>query len=193
MGAGSALMNVVKQRWAEVRLRDLMALEDAWGVEEGREAYRKLLERVEAHPTALVFRISLAGVRRTDVSFPRESVVEMARRFRGQKGFCLWDVSDENLLENWDAAAGKREQPLFVWNRKGHRLLGPAPSPGLEKVLSFSLEHEYVTTAQVAKDFRWSASNASNKLRSLTEGGYLLRREEAATSGGIEYLHYRIR
>ena len=170
-----------------------MSLEDGWGVEEGREVYHKLLERVEAHPNALIFRVSLAGLRRTDVSFPRESVIEIARRFRGQKGFCLWDVADENLLENWDAAAGKRQQPLFVWNRKGHRLLGLTPSPGLGKVLNFSLDYEYVTTAQVAKEFRWSASNASNKLHSLTEAGYLLRREEAATSGGIEFLHYRIR
>jgi len=186
-------MNIVKQNWTEVRLRDLMALEDAWGVEEGREVYRKLLERVEAHPSALIFRLSLAGVRRTDVSFPRESVVEIARRFRGQKGFCLWDVADENLLENWDAAAAKREQPLFVWNRKGYRLLGPTPSPGLSKVLNFAIEYESVTTAQIVNHFRWSPSNASNKLRSLTQSGYLLRREEAATSGGIEFLHYRVR
>src|SRR5206468_11789022 len=105
------------------------------GVEEGREVYQKLLDRVEKNPGAMVFRISLAGVRRTDVSFPRESVVELARRFRGQKGFCLWNVSDENILDNWDAAAMKREQPIFEWSRKGHRLIGPEPSHGLRQAL----------------------------------------------------------
>lgn len=189
----SALMITMKQIWAEIRLRELMSLEDGWGIEEGREVYHKFLGRIEAHPQAVMFRISLAGVRRTDVSFPRESVVELARRFRGQKGFSLWDATDENVLDNWDAAATKREQPLFVWNRKGYRLLGPLPSPGLRRLLDFALESESVTTAQVARHFRWSASNASNKLRALAEGGYLLRREETAASGGIEFLHHRIR
>jgi hypothetical protein len=186
-------MNAVKQNWVVIRLRELMSLPDGWGVEEGREVYHKLLGRIEAHPEASVFRISLGGVRRTDVSFPRESVIELARRFRGQKGFCLWDVSDENLLENWDAAALKRDQPLFAWNRKGYRLLGLQPSAGLRKVLEFALEHDIITAAQLASQFGWTTSNASNKLRSLSEGGYILRREETAPSGGIEYMYQRVR
>ena len=186
-------MKPVKQNYLELKLRDLMSLPDGWGVEEGREVYHKLLERVEERPEASIFRISLAGVRRTDVSFPRESVIELAVRFRGQKGFSVWDATDENLLDNWDAAATKRAQPLFAWNRKGYKLLGSSPSAGLKGVLDFALEHDYVTTAQVAAHFKWTAPNASNKLRALTEAGYLLRREETAASGGIEFLHYRIR
>jgi hypothetical protein len=186
-------MNAVKQNWTEIRLRELMPVPDGWGVEEGREVYHKLLDRIEKHPSALVFRISLAGVRRTDVSFPRESVVELSVRFRGQKGFSLWDVADDNLLENWDAAANKREQPLFVWSRKGWRLLGPEPTAGLRKPLEFLLEHETLTTAQVANHFDWSTSNASNKLRALSDAGYVLRIEETARSGGIEYIYHRIR
>jgi len=186
-------MNAVKQNWVEIRLRELMTLPDGWGVEEGREVYHKLLGRVEAHPEASVFRVSLGGVRRTDVSFPRESVIELAHRFRAQKGFCLWDVSDENLVENWDAAALKREQPLFVWSRKGCRLLGPKPSAGLRKVLDFALEHDVITTTQVASHFRWTTSNASNKLRALADSGYVLRREQTAPTGGIEYIYQRVR
>lgn len=186
-------MNPVKQIFVEIKLRDLMSIPDGWGVEEGREIYHKLLERVETHPEATIFRISLAGVRRTDVSFPRESVIELAVRYKGQKGFSVWDAADENLLDNWDAAAIKRAQPLFVWSRKGYRLLGSVPSAGLKGVLEFALEHDYVTTAQVASHFKWTASNASNKLRALTEAGYLLRREETARTGGLEFLHYRIR
>jgi hypothetical protein len=186
-------MKAVKQNSADVRLRELMTESDGWGVEEGREVYHKLLDRIETHPSALVFRISLAGVRRTDVSFPRESVVELAVRFRGQKGFSLWDVTDENLLENWDSACNKREQPLFVWSRKGWRLLGPQPTAGLKRPLEFLLEHETLTTAQVASHIQSSTSNASNKLRALSDSGYVLRIEETARSGGIEYVYHRIR
>jgi hypothetical protein len=186
-------MKPVNQNWAEVRLRDLMPHDEGWGVEEGRDVYHKLLDRVEKNPGATVFRISVEGIRRTDVSFPRESVVELAQRFRGQKGFCLWNASDENILENWDAAALKREQPIFEWGRKGYRLLGPEPSQGLRQVLDFALDRDAVTTAQVASHFRWSAANASNKLRSLADGGYLLRREESAPTGGIEFVYHRVR
>lgn len=189
----SGLMKGVKQNWVEIRLRELMSMPDGWGVEEGREVYHKLLGSVEANPSALVFRISLAGVRRTDVSFPRESVIELAVRFRSQKGFCLWDVTDDNLLENWDAAAAKREQPLFVWNRKGARLLGPQPSAGLKGPLEYALENETLTTAQVAHHFKWSSPNASNKLRALSDGGYVLRLGNTAASGGIEYVYHRIK
>ena len=176
-----------------MRLRDLMSLPDGWGVEEGREVYHKLLERVEVHSQAVVFRISLAGVRRTDVSFPRESVIEMAYRYRGQKGFCLCDLSDDNLAENWDAAALKRGQPIFVWSRKGYRLLGPLPSTGLRKVLDLIMEQDNITTAELARHARATVSNASNKLRALSDGGYILRREQAAATGGIEYVYKRIR
>lgn len=186
-------MKLVKRNCTEIRLRQLMSAEDGWGIEEGRKVYRKLLDQVEAHSGAIVFRISLAGVRRTDVSFPRESVVEVAVRFRGQKGFYLWDVKDQNVLENWDAAASKREQPLFVWTDKKARLLGPEPPPSFKDVLEFALQHDSVTTTRVATEFALSTSNASNKLRGLSDMGYLLRREETASTGGIEYVYQRVR
>jgi hypothetical protein len=187
------LVRSVKPSCTEIRLRELMSEPDGWGIEQGRQVYRKLLACVDAHPTSIVFRISLARVKRTDVSFPRESVVELAARFRGQKGFYLRDVNGESLLENWDAAANRREQPLFVWVDKTPRLLGPEPPRTVKDVLAFALQHDFVTTARVAGQFGLSSSNASNKLRTLSDMGYLLRKEEAAPTGGLEYVYHRVR
>lgn len=176
----------------ELRLRDYMAADDGWGHEEGHRLYKKLLDIVERNPDEVIFRLSLKGVSRTDTSFPRESVVELARRFRGQKGFCLTDVSNEDLIDNWDAAALKREQPLFVWTATGYRLLGPAPSHGTREVLDYVLQMGTVTSAQVAEALGLKVPNASNKLKELWTSGYILRREDVSPSGGIEYRYFRI-
>src|SRR5688500_15903590 len=122
-----------------IRLRDLMNDEDGWGHEQGREVHQRLLESIQSHPSARVFQISLDGVKRTDASFPRESVLEVARRYRGHRGFCLVDVADSDLLENWDAAALRVHQPLVVWDSAAWRVLGPQPSEGTRVVLDHAL------------------------------------------------------
>ncbi len=49
----------------------------------------------------------------------------------GVKGFCLTDLTDPDMLENWDAAARKANQPLMVQESAGGlRTLGVEPSPG---------------------------------------------------------------
>ena len=78
-----------------------MPEQDGWGHEQGRLVFSRLLKAVEANPETEIFLISLEGVRRTDASFPRESVVELARRYREHRGFCLVGVQDEDLLDNW--------------------------------------------------------------------------------------------
>src|SRR5689334_22475085 len=99
-----------------IRLRAHMDRADGWGHAEGQEVLERLLSLIEAQPAVRLVRISLHGVERTDASFPRESVVELAKRFRGTIGFCLTDAEDQDLLDNWDAAARKKEQPLIAWN-----------------------------------------------------------------------------
>lgn len=82
-------MKNMNQMTTTLRLLDFMERDDGWGNIEGRKVYQRLLEAVENQPHSLVFRIFLSGVRRTDASFPRESVIELAKYFRGKKGFCL--------------------------------------------------------------------------------------------------------
>ena len=85
-----------------------MDSDEGWGRAEGRLVYGKLVNVVEAHPGATVFKISMAGIIRVDISFASETVVEFARRFRGIKGFCFVDLSDQDLIDNWSAAAERK-------------------------------------------------------------------------------------
>ncbi len=185
-------MKPVKQN-VELRLRDYMASPDGWGREEGRRVHRALLEVIERLPGRRVFRVSLEGVRRTDASFPRESVVELARRFRGHRGFCLVDVYGRDLVDNWDAAATKRDQPLLCWVGKRWQLLGPRPSRGTQDAFELIMATEKCFASEAAKSLGISLTNASTKLKQLLEAGFVLREELISPSGGVEYLYRRIR
>ena len=190
--AFSASMEKFKQGMT-IRLRDFMEREDGWGTDEGQEVFIKLARFIHEHPATNVFYVSLADVRRTDASFPRESVMEVARKHRKKIGFCLVDVDNQDLLDNWDSAAIKKEQPVFVWFKKGHRILGPQPSSGTADVLSLLLGKPQIRAADVSKELGLKIPNASMKLKYLWEQGFVLRREDVADSGGIEYVYFPIR
>jgi hypothetical protein len=175
-------------------LRALMDSPEGWGRTQGREVYRRLLNVVEANAGVAVFKVSMKNVRRVDISFASETVIEIAHRYRGTKGFCLIDLDDSDLAENWEAAAMRKEQPILIWSKTGSaRLAGPKPSPGNQEAYDFALERPQVRAAEFAEAKSGMAiANASMKFKQLWEQGYLLRRESAADSGGIEYKYYRI-
>jgi hypothetical protein len=131
-------------------------------------------------------------MKRVDISFAAETVVELAKRFRKEKGFCLVDVSDEDMLDNWEAAATKQNQPLFVWMDGKSRLIGLQPSEGNARPLEFALRREEVTAADLVSAQKLTITNASMKLKQLWEKGFLLRRQTVAPSGGIEFVYFRI-
>ena len=176
---------------ATLALRQFLDRPDAWGREEGREVYPKLLEALEQLPGTALFRIDLAGVSRMDASFPRESFVALAKRYAGEKAFALCNASSPDLLENIDAAAQKLGMPMVVWGAKKGQwsMVGPPPSPGLRPVFDIAMAHGEVTTAVLIKAPHelGAANNVSNKLRQLTEAGYLVRREDSSVSGGKEF------
>lgn len=176
-----------------LRLRDYLAGPDAWGRAEGREVFAKLIAAVERDSSTMVFAISMTGVRRTDISFASESVVELARRFRCNKGFCLVNLMDEDLLDNWEAAAVRKEQPLTVWDNGKARIIGAEPSRGNAEVLAYALTQDRLTAAQVASKLDLQLTNASTKLKQLWEQGFLLRQEEVQETGGREFYYFRIR
>ena len=70
-----------------VNLGDLTEDDHPFGNVQGKATFRKLLDVVEAHPQYAVFGISLADIEATDASFPRESVVAVAKYFKGERGF----------------------------------------------------------------------------------------------------------
>ena len=165
---------------------------DGWGRSEGREVYGRLLGFVEGNPGTVLFRISLEGVRRLDMSFASETLVELARRYRRTKGFCLIDLTDKDIAENIDAAAAKKRQPLLVWEGKSARLIGANPSAGTREAFQFAMGRSECRASEFANQKGISSANASMKFKQLWNEGFLLRRASAADSGGVEFVYGRI-
>ncbi len=182
----------MNQKVTHINLRDYLSTSDAWGHALGRRVQEKLRALVEEKGRQILFAISLHGITHTDVSFPRTAVVELAQHFRGRRAFYLIEPQDEDVLENWDAAAVRCEQPLFVWLGDEHRILGPQPGEGKRAMLDYVLSIGAATAGEAARALEIKVPNASNKLKELWEEGYVLRRERIASSGGVEYEYVRI-
>jgi hypothetical protein len=165
---------------------------DGWGRDQGREVYQRLLGFVEANPRTVVFQISMMGVQRIDISFASETIIELARRFRRTKGFCLIDLTDKDMIENIDAAGEKKEQPLLVWSSKSAELIGAEPSEGNRQAFQFAMGRPQARAAEFAAEKGLSIANASMKFKQLWEQGFLLRRESTADTGGVEFVYCRI-
>lgn len=176
-----------------IKLRSYMQGDDGWGHEQGYRVFSILRDVVERNPADLVFSISLDGVRRMDASFPRESTVKLAKFYLGSRGFCLTDFNNQDLIDNWEAAALKLDQPLTIWDGDKWRIVGPPPSEGVAEMLKFVLSVPKTTTSEAAMALKIKIPNASNKMKKLCEDGYILRTERIAPSGGIEHEYFRIK
>ena len=185
-------MNVVNQT-VQLRLYDLMGQPEGWGRDQGRAVYLRLLNFIESHPGVLVFRISVDQVKRMDISFVSETVVQMAKRYRGRKGFFFIDMTDQDISENCAAAAERGGQPLLVWSGEVASVIGPEPSAGTIDAFHFALRRPNTRVTDFIKENPVvSIRNASNKFKQLWEQGFLLRQERTAESGGVEYVYQRI-
>ena len=171
-----------------INLADFVDENSAYGNEEGREVFQKLLKKIDQLPENDIFGISLKGITRTDASFPRESVISLAKAKRGEKGFFLKDFDSKDLMDNWDYAAKAKEQPMIIIKDKGFEVIGPILNSGTMELLTFIMKKESVTTAMVADKFKLTAQNASGKLKKLHDQGLVLAKKEVAVTGGLEYI-----
>ena len=185
-------MNNMNENRTSIQLVDLMERPDGWGNQEGKAVANKIISFIEDHPSARIIEISLKGLERNDASFARESVIAVAKRYRGEKGIFVTHLKSKDLLDNWIAGAESLQQPVNVVT---DRLItiGPAPTKGLQDVLDYVNSVSQTTTAEVAKKLKIQITNASTKLNMLKEKGYILRKEMTALSGGKEYEYSRIR
>jgi hypothetical protein len=173
-------------------LQEFMDRPEGWGRNQGREAYQRMLRFVEESPGTIIFKVSMKGVQRFDISFASETVMELARRYRKVKGFCLIDLTDKDLIENLDAAAERKAQPMLVWHGKSADLVGPEPSEGAREAFQFAMGRPETRATEFAARKGISIANASMKFKQLWEQGFVLRRESAADSGGVEFVYQRI-
>lgn len=191
-GRISGSVNNMKQTHRNVKLLDLTKNPDVWGNAKGKEVGALLQNFIQGHPATDVFKVSFEGIERTDASFSREAVVEIASRFRTKHALAIVDLDDDDLIENLEVAAVKKEQPLFMWQDDSWKLLGPSPTRGNMDLLNHILTVAETTASMAASALDLKLTNASTKLKQLWEGGYIMRREEMAPTGGIEYIYYRI-
>lgn len=175
-----------------IKLSDIVG-DSAFGNKEGREVFHKLLDQLDNHPDKKIIGISLAGVSRTDASFPRESVISLAKSRNGEKGFFLQDFVSRDLMDNWDYAAKAKDQTMIVLVGEGYELIGKVINPGSKNLLDFVMEHGTVTTSMVSKFFDISAQNASAKLKKLLSVGLVLATKQTAESGGMEFVYTAIK
>ncbi len=174
-------------------LRDLTRTPHPFGNIEGKEVFRKLLDLVDQNPGTAVFGISLKGIEATDASFPRESVVSVAKQLRGERGFYLADLVNRDLIDNWSYAARAKEQPLVIWDKEAFEIIGPELNASTRELVEYVLSKKSVLASQAAGDLGLSVPNASTRLKNLVQQGFILRTEDIADTGGIEYHYTAIR
>ena len=184
---------MMNQNSVDVKLRDFTRSERPFGNVEGKEVFRKLAEVVEQNPRAQIFGISLKGIKATDASFPRESVVALAKHFRGERGVYLTGLADRDLIDNWTYAARFKDQPLVIWHGSEFEVIGPELNAPTRTLVDYVLQKRSVLASQAAADLDLSVQNASTRLKNLVTAGYLLRIEDVAESGGIEFKYKAIR
>jgi hypothetical protein len=169
-----------------------MDSDQGWGRVQGKSVYSSLIDFVENHPGVLIFQVSLVGVKRVDISFASETIVELANRYRKHKGFCFIDLTDQDMIENWEAAAERKNQPLIMWHEKEGKAIGPSPAKGALGAFDFAMQQEISRASDfVAANPGMTIANASMKFKQLWENGFLLRQERVAESGGIEFVYFR--
>tara|TARA_R110001583_G_scaffold49633_3_gene155385 strand:- start:183 stop:734 length:552 start_codon:yes stop_codon:yes gene_type:complete len=177
-----------------IKLFDLTNRSDAHGTKEGKAVYDKLLEIVSSNFSENTFNISLDGIEKTDASFPRESVLSIAKQYRdeGKWFFVSGDMSADTFF-NWSLAAEYKDQPLVLWTGDKYRILGNNPGTSLSSVIEVIMKDSEVTAASLADKLKINVPNASSKLKKLFTKGYISRFEQVAESGGIEFVYKAIK
>lgn len=166
--------------------------ETGWGRPQGRVVQQRIVSFIEDRPAQQVFKLSMEGVKQIDGSFFSEAIVAVLRRYRGIKGICLVDVTDQDILFNLDAVAARAGVPVPVWIDGSIEIIGGQPSQGNREALQFALERPQARAAEFAEKAGFSIANASTKFKQLWEQGFLMRSESAADSGGVEFVYRRI-
>jgi hypothetical protein len=183
----------MEQNYMLVQLRDYLDRPFAHGNDTGRAVLTQLQRLIAAHPEEKVFGISLKGIEVTDASFPRESIISLAKMYKGEKGFYLCDFATQDLIDNWRYAAQAKTQAMIIKLNKGYELIGPPVTDTAKNLLDIVMKEGSVTTSVIADKLDVSPQNASAKMKKLLELGLVLGSKEAAESGGLEFVFTAIK
>lgn len=173
-------------------LRSLTINPECWGRAAGEKIQLVLINRIAAAPPGDIWRLSLQGVTRLDVTFASAALVAVVQHFLGTRGICVSEPASEDVTGNLAAAAEWIGVPITVWQGSSAKVLGPAPSSSLREALTFAHARGQTFARDLADAHDLTITNASTRLRCLWDGGYLLREEVAAPSGGTEFVYVPI-
>ncbi|MCG7649681.1 MULTISPECIES: MarR family transcriptional regulator [unclassified Alteromonas] len=163
-----------------------------FGNRKGQETYSKLKDYLDQNSIEGVVEISLEGIKATDASFPRESVISIIKHLNGERLFYLTGFNSKDLLDNWDYAAKAKNQLVVTNYDNSLEIIGPDLNTSTRELINYVYSQSSVTTANVAKALGLSVQNASTRLKKLVNEGIVLREEEAALSGGKEFVYKRL-
>ena len=163
-----------------------------FGNRKGQETYSKLKDYLDQNSNEEVVEISLEGIKATDASFPRESVISIIKHLNGERLFYLTGFNSKDLLDNWDYAAKAKNQLVVTNYDNSLEIIGPDLNTSTRELINYVYSQSSVTTANVAKALGLSVQNASTRLKKLVNEGIVLREEEAALSGGKEFIYKRL-
>jgi hypothetical protein len=163
-----------------------------FGNKQGQMTYKKLKDYIDNKVSGNVIEISVGGIKATDASFPRESVISIIKQLKGEKSFYITGFNSKDLLDNWDYAAKAKQQLVITIFDNQLKVIGPDINSSTEALIDYVYSQASVTTANVAKSLSLSVQNASTRLKKLVNEGLILREEESAISGGKEFVYKRL-
>jgi len=166
------------------------------GDDEGKQVFNELVSFIDKKTKYKIFYISIKDVV-FDASFAREGIVRLAKHFRKEKGICLVDAEKEMLRLNILAPVLSLDQPMPFYNADhfDHIKMDKVGSPSKtnKPIFDFVYKNGISSASDVAEYLDFKVNNASTKLKSLYEDGFLLREEDKSETGGVEFKYYAIK
>ncbi|MGI1678746.1 MAG: DNA-binding protein [Cellvibrionaceae bacterium] len=182
----------MNQKMIPMRLRDFTKDDHPFGNKQGRETLSLMADYIDENP-AEVYEISMEGIEATDASFPRESVISLAKQMKGERGFYLTGSFTKDLMDNWHYAAVAKEQSLILKKSDGYLVIGPELSKGQKELFDYIMTEGEVTTSKIVSKFGGSSQNGSAKLKKLYATGLILGQKSVAETGGLEFVYKAIK
>src|SRR5688572_22475758 len=105
-----------------LRLEDIMGAE-GWGTSRGAQAFGKINLQLLRVPERTLVVLQFAGVLRADVSFLREALVEILRKFRPRLLFIASALANTDLQANLESALILQGESLLLRRGRGEPLI----------------------------------------------------------------------
>lgn len=179
----------------DLRLHEYADGSFAWGTQKGSEAFTRIDGLLASLGEGTLVALNYEGIKRTDVSFQREAVVETIRKHRPRLLFVGISLSDLDVRANLESALERRGESLLLRDSGGElAVVGRRLTEEHEATLR-TLQgcQEFTSGMLTVEPFRLESSTASARLSALWKAGLVARVQGAAPSGGKEYKYFPIK